>query len=258
MKNIEYTAQNHIAVITLNRPHALNSLDYEMLTELGQIVEKLHTDTSIRAVIFTGAGDRAFCAGADLKERKDLSEAGVRRNVKKILEVLQSVAELPQPTVAAVNGAAFGGGFELLLACDFSFAADTAVMGLTEVSWGIIPGAGGTQRLPRLIGEMRAKELILTARKITAREAFQLGILTGVVPAEEVFAAARKLAAEILHNAPLAVRSAKHAISAGMGTDLKTGLAIEAEAYERIIPTRDRTEALHAFVEKRKPVFTGE
>ncbi|MEH7884385.1 enoyl-CoA hydratase-related protein [Bacillus sp. JJ1609] len=258
MKYIKFQKEQHIAYITIDRPESLNCFNYETLQELGNAVESLHTDPDVRVVIFTGAGDKAFSAGADLKERKNLSEAEVRRNVKKIRDVFSAVAELPQPTIAAVNGFAFGGGFELMLACDFKIAAESSLMGMTEVSWGIIPGAGGTQRLSRLIGEMKAKELIFTARKISAEKALELGILTEVAAKENVMTVCKELADEILQNAPIAVRQAKYAIQHGSSTALQTGLAIESKAYEVTIPTKDRVEALNAFSEKRKPVFTAE
>jgi enoyl-CoA hydratase len=258
MSNVLLEKKGHIGYVTLHRPEVLNCFDYATLCQLGDIVERLHFDRDIRVVIFTGAGDKAFSAGADLKERKTLTEAQVRRNVKKIRDVFQAVANLPQPTIAAVNGYALGGGFELMLACDFRIAVKEAVMGLTEVSWAIIPGAGGTQRLPRLIGEMKAKELIFTARKITAEQAYEYGLLTKVVEREQLLSSCEELAYEMLKNGPIALRQAKYAIQQGLNVDLQTGLAIEAGAYERTIPTKDRIEALAAFSEKRAPRFTGE
>jgi enoyl-CoA hydratase/carnithine racemase len=160
--------------------------------------------------------------------------------------------------MAAVNGYALGGGFEWLLSCDFAIAAEGVSLGLTETSWAIIPGAGGTQRLPRLIGEMKAKELIFTAKKLTAEEACQLGILLKVVPRDRLMSACEELAANIMKNGPIAVKQAKYAIDQGMNTDLQTGMAIEGKAYELTIPTQDRTEALLAFSERRKARFTGE
>jgi enoyl-CoA hydratase len=257
VKNILLEVKNHIAYVTLNKPDVLNCFNYDTLVQLGEVVAQVSTNDDVRVVIFTGAGDKAFSAGADLKERKSLSEADVRRNVKKIRDVFQAVADLPQPTIAAINGFAFGGGFELLLACDFRISVEQANLGLTEVSWGIIPGAGGTQRLTRLIGEMKAKELILTARKISAYEAYHCGILTKVVSKNSLMSTCEMLAEEILQNAPIAVRQAKLAIQQGVGTDITTGLEIESQAYEVTIPTSDRLEALAAFSEKRKPVFTG-
>jgi enoyl-CoA hydratase len=257
VSNIILEVKNHIAYVTINRPDVLNCFNYETLTELGEIVEGLYSNPEVRLVIFTGAGDKAFSAGADLKERKDLTEVEVKRNVRKIRDVFQAIANLPHPTIAAINGFAFGGGFELLLACDFRISVEQATMGLTEVSWGIIPGAGGTQRLTRLVGEMKAKELILTARKISAYEALHCGILTKVVSKYSLMSSCENLANEILQNAPIAVRQAKLAIQLGADVDITTALEIEAKAYEVTIPSKDRLEALAAFSEKRKPVFTG-
>lgn len=257
MQTILYQKENHIATITLNRENALNAFNYQMLTELHELVRQIHLDREIRIVIITGAGERAFSAGADLKERKTLTEEEVRRNVKEIRDCFNSIANLPQPTIAAVNGHCYGGGFELMLACDFAIAVDEAKMGLTETSWGIIPGAGGTQRLPRLIGKMKAKELILTAKKITAEEAYKLGLLLNVCEKDTLLEECNRLANQILKNAPIAVTQAKYAITMGMNTDLHTGIDIEAKAYEFTIPTEDRLEALAAFGEKREPIFKG-
>ncbi|MFD1737200.1 enoyl-CoA hydratase-related protein [Bacillus salitolerans] len=256
--NLLIERNNHIVTVTLNREEALNCFNYETLQELGNVVDSLATEKEARVIIFTGAGGKAFSAGADLKERKHLTEQEVKRNVKKIREVFDAVANLPQPTIAAVNGYAFGGGFELMLACDFRIAVEEAKMGLTEVSWGIIPGAGGTQRLPRLIGETKAKELIFTARKFSAAQALQDGIVNYVVSKDQLMVKCMELAEEMLNNAPVALQQAKYAITMGMNTDLHSGLLIEGKAYELTIPTKDRVEALEAFSEKRKPVFKGE
>lgn len=258
-QSVQLYRHGDVAVITLNRPADLNALNYESLVRLGEVVAEIREDRhQIRAVIVTGAG-RAFSAGADLKERRTLNEQQVRRNVRAIRDVFTAVEELPQPTIAAVNGYAFGGGFELMLACDLRLAVRDARMGLTEVSLGIIPGAGGTQRLPRLIGLARAKELILTARKINAQDALQYGLLNGIADdAEQLRIMTLELANEIAGNAPLAVYQAKYAINRGSHVDLYSGLEVEAQAYEMIIPTKDRAEALAAFADKRKPVFRGE
>lgn len=258
-ENILFEQKGHIGLVTLNRPDSMNTFNYETLKQLGDMVEEIaQRSKDIRAVIITGNG-KAFSAGADLKERRTLNEQQVRRNVAKIRDVFTAVERLPQPVIAAINGYAFGGGFELALACDFRFSVAGAGMGLTEVSLGIIPGAGGTQRLTRLIGPSKAKELVFTARKITAEQAYEYGILNGVAADQEAtLAAAFELAEEIVKNAPLAVYQAKYAISKGGSVDLQTGLDIETKAYEVIIPTKDRVEALAAFSEKRKPVFLGE
>jgi len=258
MEKVKLRIENHLAVITINRPGQLNCFDLEALYQLGEMVERVKWNKDVRVVIITGAGEKAFSAGADLKERRTLNEQEVRRNVNMIRDVFTMIEELPQPTIAAINGYALGGGFELALVCDFRMAEKEAIIGLTEVSWGIIPGAGGTQRLSRLIGISKAKELIFTARKIGASQAFEMGIVNRVVERDQLMKEAESLAAEIIKNAPLAVTQAKYAINYGSNVDIKTGLAMEAKSYEVIIPTKDRLEALEAFKEKRKPIFKGE
>ncbi|KXH81891.1 enoyl-CoA hydratase-related protein [Sporosarcina sp. HYO08] len=257
MTNVLLTKKNGIAYVTINREEALNCFNYDTLRELQEVTDKIALDTEVKVVLFTGAGDKAFSAGADLKERKTLTEAETRRNVRAIRDVFNSIADLPQPTIAAVNGYALGGGFELMIACDFPIAAEGVLMGLTETSWAIIPGAGGTQRLPRLVGEMKAKELIFTAKRFTAEEGLELGVVLKVVEKERLIETCEEFAFNIMKNGPVAIRQAKFAISQGMNTDLQTGLAIESKAYELVIPTEDRLEALQAFSEKRTPAFLG-
>ncbi|MEH7333688.1 enoyl-CoA hydratase-related protein [Neobacillus drentensis] len=257
MEQILVNLENHIAVVTINRAEALNAFNYETLLELQRKVEDIRINPEIRAVIFSGAGEKAFSVGADLKERKNLTDEQVKRNLYKINEVFNAIDQLPQPTVAAINGFAFGGGMELALACDFRIAANVAVMGLTETSLAIIPGAGGTQRLPRLIGQAKALELILTARRLTADEACSFGILTKVVDRKQLLSESIAFCSGLLANGPVALQQAKFAIKNGMNTDLSTGLQIERKAYEVTLPTEDRIEALQAFAEKRKPVFKG-
>jgi enoyl-CoA hydratase/carnithine racemase len=257
--SVLWEQSGHIGYIRLNRPEAMNALNDDTLAALGEMIETIEQNPrDIRVLIVAGEG-RAFCAGADLKERSLLSEQEVRRNLRKIREVFSALERLPQPTIAAINGYALGGGLELALSCDFRYAIREAKMGLTEVSLGIIPGAGGTQRLPRLIGPAKAKELILTGRKISAEQAYELGILSGMAEDQERLTdMTEALANEILANAPLAVYQAKFAIDKGLNVDLHTGMDIESKAYEAIIPTKDRLEALQAFREKRLPQFTGE
>ena len=257
METLIYKQQEHLAFVTLNRPLAMNAFNYDLLVELGKIVESIRINPDIRVVIFTGAGDKAFSVGADLKERKTLTEQRVKRNLYKIGEVFSAIENLPQPTIAMINGYAFGGGTELALACDFRFAADDVLLGLTETSLGIIPGAGGTQRLPRLIGEAKALELILTAKRLQAEEALAYGLLTKIEKREDLLTKTLAFAELMLANGPIALQQAKFAIKHGMNTDLQTGLHIERKAYEITIPTEDRIEALNAFSEKRKPNFTG-
>jgi len=247
-----------IVTITLNRPEAANALSLQMLAELQEALSEIKYDRSLRCVIVTGVGEKVFCAGADLKERAGMEVAQVNKTIGLIKENINSFEQLPQPVIAAVNGLAFGGGTELALACDIRVASENAKFGLTETSLGIIPGAGGTQRLPRLIGKGRAKELIFTARRIEAQEAEKIGLVEFVVPADQLMNKALEIARQIAKNAPIAVTQAKFAIDKGYDVNLNTGLAIEQKAYEVLVPTKDRLEGLHAFKEKRPPIYTGE
>lgn len=257
METLLFEQKEHVAVVTLNRPEAMNAFNYDMLAELGQVVDAIRINPDIRLVIFRGAGGRAFSVGADLKERKTLTTEQVKRNLYKIGEVFTTIENLPQPTVAMLDGFAFGGGMELALACDFRIASEKSVMGLTETSLAIIPGAGGTQRLPRLIGESKALELILTARKLSAKEALDYGLVTKISSDSTIVEETEAFVMSILANGPIALQQAKFAVKNGMNADLQTGLQIERKAYELTIPTEDRVEALIAFGEKRKPQFKG-
>lgn len=257
METLLFEQKEHVAVVTLNRPEAMNAFNYDMLAELGQVVDAIRINPDIRLVIFRGAGGRAFSVGADLKERKTLTTEQVKRNLYKIGEVFTTIENLPQPTIAMLDGFAFGGGMELALACDFRIASEKSVMGLTETSLAIIPGAGGTQRLPRLIGESKALELILTAKKLSAKEALDYGLVTKVSSDSTIVEETEAFVMSILANGPIALQQAKFAVKNGMNADLQTGLHIERKAYELTIPTEDRVEALIAFGEKRKPQFKG-
>ncbi|MCE9599474.1 MAG: enoyl-CoA hydratase/isomerase family protein [Spirochaetia bacterium] len=249
--------ETHTVRIQLDRPEALGAMSRELLGKLETTIHDLALDTTVRALILTGTG-RSFSTGADLKERTTMNPTEVRDFLNRIGVLFAAIEALPFPTICAINGFAFGGGLELALTCDFRIAASDATLGLTETSLGIIPGAGGTQRLTKLIGTAKSKLLILTARKITAADALQIGIVEDVVEPAQLDATALSLAAEIAKNAPIAVRQAKFAINAAASVDLGTGLTVERNAYEITIPTRDRLEALQAFREKRKPQFTGE
>ncbi|WP_141994228.1 enoyl-CoA hydratase [Bacillus sp. B4EP4a] len=249
---------NGIALVTLNRPDAANALSTELLHCLVEGLYELRRDSNLRTVILTGAGKKAFCAGADLKERAGMNDDKVRETVKLIGDTITAVENLPVPVIAAINGSAFGGGLELALACDIRIASETAKVGLTETSLGIIPGAGGTQRLPRIVGMPTAKELIYTARRLDAKTAHALKIISHVYSPQHLLEEAKKLAGEIAVNAPLALRAAKAAINQGAETNLKTGLQIEKDCYQTTLKTRDRLEGLSAFKEKRKPVFKGQ
>ncbi len=246
-----------IVILTLNRPEAANALSVSLLKEIKETLVDFKYDSSIKCVIVTGQGEKAFCAGADLKERADMDQEQARRTVSLIKEVINSFEALPKPVIAAINGVALGGGLELALACDIRIAADSAKLGLTETSLAIIPGAGGTQRLSRLIGKGKAKELIFTARKIDAIEAEKIGLAEYVVPIDQLLDKAFEIAAQIAKNGPIAITQAKFAIDKGYEVDLATGLEIEAKAYEITIPTKDRLEGLAAFKEKRPPIYKG-
>lgn len=246
-----------IAVITLNRPEAANSLSKQMLQDLREVLQELKADRAIRVIVLTGAGDKAFCAGADLKERQGMSESETKETVRLIGTVINEVEALPQPVIAALNGGAFGGGLELALASDLRIGVIEATYGLTETSLAIIPGAGGTQRLPRLIGPGKAKEMIYMAKRLTAEEAKEIGILEYVVSRSELFAKAIEIATAMAKNGPLALIQAKKAINKGLEVDLATGLKIEELAYQALIPTKDRLEGLKAFTEKRLPEYKG-
>ena len=246
-----------VAILKLSRPEVMNSFNFAMLRELRERVERLHWDRQARVVIITGAGEKAFCAGADLKERASLGEDQVREFIFTIRNLFTFIEFMSKPVIAAVNGIALGGGTELALACDLRIASENATMGLTETRLAIIPGAGGTQRLPRLVGRGKAKELIFTGRRVDAKEAFEIGLVNKVAPAEKLLDECLEMAAMICEAGPVAIGQAKYAINYGSEVDLHTGLAIESNAYWVTIPTEDRLEGLAAFREKRKPVYKG-
>ncbi|WP_188205920.1 enoyl-CoA hydratase [Alkalibacillus aidingensis] len=250
-------ADNYIAKLSLNRPEAANALSTQLLNDFNDQLSIIEQNTDIRAVIITAEGDKAFCAGADLKERRHMTEDEVVKTVGKIGQTVSRVEQLSTPTIAAINGAAFGGGLELSLACDIRIASDQAKMGLTETSLAIIPGAGGTQRLARLIGLAKAKYYILTAKRFDSFEGKEIGLIEEVIELNKLEEKALNIAREIASNGPVGVKMAKKAIDRGFDHDLATGLSIEKECYMTTIPTSDRLEALQAFKEKRKPNFKG-
>jgi len=252
-----------ILILTLNRPETMNCFNSGLLAALAEVIREANFDTALRCIIITGAagGDLkkvSFSTGADLKERKEMTQDQVRRYVFTIRNTFTAVEQVRVPVIAAINGFAFGGGIELAMACDIRIASSTAIMGLTETSLAIIPGGGGTQRLPRIIGIARAKELIFTARRIDAKTALEIGLVNRVVDPDQLMPAALELAREIAKNGPIGVAQAKFAINNGMEASLGVALPLESKAYEVTIPTKDRLEALAAFAEKRKPVFKGE
>jgi len=249
--------RNGISILTLNRPEVMNSFNFELLHALKEEIDTLKFRPGIRVVIITGAGQKAFCAGADLKERTTMSDLQVKSFIFTIRNLFTSIENLNIPVIAAINGVALGGGTELSLACDIRIASLNASMGLTETRLAIIPGAGGTQRLPRLIGRGKAKELIFTGRRVSAEEALQIGLVNQICEPESLLEECLKIAAMICETGPIAIEQAKYAINYGLETDLHTGLGIESNAYWVTIPTEDRLEGLAAFKEKRRPVYKG-
>jgi len=250
--------EGDIAVITLNRPNVANALNTQMGRDLLHLFRSVLMDPgTLRCLVLTGAGNKAFCAGGDLRERSGMSDADWQRQHVIFEQAFYTLMDCPVPVIAAVNGAAYGGGTEMALACDFVHAAEGARFALTEPKLGIIPGGGGTQNLPRAVGLRRAKELIFSATPFSAAEAAKWGMVNRVWSSEGLIPGVLELARRIAANGPIAVRQAKRAMTMGVETDLKTGLAIEIEAYNRTVPTADRREGVLAFNEKRAPRFTG-
>ncbi len=248
---------DHLAHLVLNRPEVLNAIDNTLAIELTSACDQLASDRDVWVVIFRGAGERAFCAGADLKARRDFTPEDWTHQRGLLRKLFAALRNLPQPMIGAVHGYALGGGTELAMLADFIVAAEDATFGLTEASLGIIPGGGGTQSLPRIIGRNRAKELIYTARRIPAAEALRLGLVNHVVPRAELLERATQLAHEIMKNSPYSVRQVKWAIDHGADLSFEDGLEREHEAYMRAIASEDRREGIAAFNEKRPPRFTG-
>jgi len=249
----------HVLQITLNRPQVANAFNTQMATDLMHCFERLALESGdTRCVVVTGAGERSFCAGGDLKERDGMSDAAWTAQHLVYERMIRAVIDFPLPLIAAVNGAAYGGGCELAAAVDFVYASENASFAMTETSLGIIPGAGGTQTLARALGERRAKELIMSARRFDAAEAKAWGLVNEVFALSQLLDEALQTAARIAANAPIAVRQARHAIHRGLQMSLADGLTFEIEAYNRTVPTDDRREGVKAFNEKRLPEFKGE
>lgn len=257
LRHINYEIKHGVVgILTIDRP-PVNALGREVVEDLNTACEALEQGTTPRALILAAAGGKAFSAGADLKERRTMTEEDVRRWVPFLSGTFTRVAHLPMPTIACIQGLAAGGGLELALACDLRVAEEEVTLGLREVALAIIPGAGGTQRLPRLIGEARAKKWIFTARMFSAAEAHNDGVVDVIVHKDKGLDIALRMAGDIAENGPLAVRAAKRAIMEGAGLPMGPALQAELRAYESIIPTEDRLEAVKAFNEKRKPEFKG-
>nr|XP_036877706.1 enoyl-CoA hydratase domain-containing protein 2, mitochondrial isoform X9 [Manis javanica] len=255
-------ADQGITEILMNRPSACNALGNVLVSQLLEALAQLREDQQVRVLLFRSGVKGVFCAGADLKEREQMSEAEVGVFIHRLRGLMNEIAAFPAPTIAAMDGFALGGGLELALACDLRVAASSAVMGLIETTRGLLPGAGGTQRLPRCLGVALAKELIFTGRRLSGAQAQALGLVNhAVAPNEEGDAAyhrALALAQEILPQAPIAVRLGKVAIDRGIEVDIASGMTIEGICYAQNIPTRDRLEGMAAFREKRPPRFLGE
>ena len=255
LENLSYEVRDNVAIITIEREEALNALNADLLFELGVAFELAEADLEVRAVVITGSG-RAFVAGADIASLKAITDPFSGREASLAgQDVMNTLAALPVPTIAAINGFALGGGLELALACDLRVAGTKARLGLPEVGLGILPGYGGTQRLPRLIGQGRAMDLIFTGRHVQAEEALQLGLVNRVV--EDALEGALELAALTLKNAPISIGLAKEAVVRGYDVTLNQGLEIEADLFGMAASTEDATEGMSAFLEKRAAEFKG-
>ena len=248
----------HVAELVLDRPKAMNAVSSEMARSISGACAALGADRDVRAVVLTSTHERAFCVGADLKERNSFTDADLMRQRPVTRGAYTAVLELPVPAIAAVHGFALGGGFELALSCDVIMADRTAVVGLPEVSVGVIPGGGGTQLLPRRVGAARAAELIFTGRRLEAGEAQELGLVDQLVEGGRDREEALALAARIAANSPVGLRAAKRALRLGQGLDLRAGLEVEDAAWRSVAFSGDRAEGVAAFNEKRKPEWPGE
>ena len=256
-RNLLVEVSERIATITFNRPKTLNALNRETVLELSAALSDVSAREDVGVVLLTGAGEKAFIAGADIPIFRDLTAVEALDFALLGQEVLGFIERMPQPVIGVINGFALGGGCEVAMACDMLIAADTAKFGQPEVNLGIIPGYGGTQRLPRLVGRNLAKEIVLTGDMITAQRAYEIGLVNRVVPAAELMATAREVARKILSRGPVAVRTAKMAMNRGLDMDLPNGCALEASLFAAGFATDDRAEGIAAFIGKRKPGFTG-
>ncbi|CAM2007018.1 enoyl-CoA hydratase-related protein [Acanthopleuribacter pedis] len=255
--DLAITQHGYVRHIKLNRPDRMNALGRTLIRELHNALEDCRFDRETRVILLSGAGQRAFCAGADLKERAEMAQDEVDAFVSELRTTFHLLFNHPKITVAALNGAALGGGLELALSCDLRYAHNDVRLGLTETRLAIIPGAGGTQLLPRVIGPAKAKEMIFRAQPINAAEAQTLGLVNDVFPAEELITRCLEIGTQISQNGPIALMQAKKAVNQGLQCSLDQGLHIEQLCYAGVIPTEDRLEGLAAFKEKRKPAYQG-
>ncbi|UCG45263.1 MAG: enoyl-CoA hydratase/isomerase family protein [Candidatus Bathyarchaeota archaeon] len=257
-KNLLYEKKNGVATITINRPNALNALNAETIPEFFSSLEDAEKDNNVRVIVITGAGEKAFCAGLDLKTVRDISVVKAVEMSRLGQKMTVRLEELGKPVIAAINGYALGGGIELAMACDIRIASENARIGQTEVNVGLIPGWGGTQRLPRLVGRGRAKELIFTGKMIDAKTAESIGLVNMVVPADKLRSTVEELAEVIMSKPPIAIRLSKELINRSIEADLGIGLVHEAEAFGILSSTEDYREGVSAFIEKRKPKYQGQ
>jgi enoyl-CoA hydratase len=256
-KNILLSVERQIGILTINRPKALNALNIETLRDIQGGIQEVMDHSEMKALIVTGSGEKAFVAGADIAEMKGMNSIEALNFSKLGHLTLKMIQELDRPAIAAVNGFALGGGMEIALACDFIYASENARFGLPEVTLGIFPGFGGTQRLPRLIGKGKAKELILTGKMISAQEAYQMGIVNRVFPQASLMEETQKVALQIAANGAVGVRLAKSVVDAGYNMELAEACSLESYAFSLGFTTEDQKEGMTAFIEKRKPNFKG-
>ena len=256
-ENTLYEKEEGIATITINRPKALNALNKQAVQEISSRLDEAEEDEAVKVIVITGAGDKGFCVGLDLKSVRGISAVDGMNLSLLGQKLTKKIEELRKPVIAAINGYALGGGLEMAMSCDLRIASENARMGQTELNVGLIPGWGGTQRLPRLVGRAMAKELIFTGKMIDARTARQLGLLNEVVPPDELKLAVKKFAAELITKPPVGLQLAKQLINSSIETDLTKGLIQEAQAFGVLASTEDFDEGVAAFIEKRKPKFKG-
>ena len=257
-KDIKITKDGAVATITIDRPEVLNAIRDNTMFEIQDALNVLEKDDSVRVLVLTGAGDKAFVAGGDISiMAKGAGYLDVMHVLPAGQQITWNIEHFPKPVIARINGIALGGGTELALCCDMRVAADTAIMGVPEINLGIIPGYGGTQRLPRLVGVGMAKKMVLSGEHINAQEAYRIGLIDQLVPKAELDAAVAKLCNKIASKSPIALAMGKEAINMGIQTDLRTGLSIEARCFCMCFGSQDRVEGMTAFLEKRKPVFKG-
>jgi enoyl-CoA hydratase/carnithine racemase len=250
--------QDHTVLVTLNRPDVANAMNTQMGLDLLDAFDGFcAAPNAQRCIVVTGAGARAFCAGGDLKQRNGMTDQQWQDQHLIFERMVRAILACPVPVIAAVNGAAYAGGMEIALCCDFIYAADHARFALTEVTLGIMPGAGGTQNLPRAVGSRRAKEILLTGRPFPVQDAYDWGMVNRICKADTLVAEALETAAAIAGNAPISTRQIKQSVNTGLDTDLRSGMMFEIEAYNRMVPTEDRREGIRAFNEKRRPVYQG-